>query len=235
VQADEREKALWYSLQAGDAARAIYAHADAEMHYRTAVELAEEVDDRGLEVEAREKLGGSLTFMARYDDALETYEDLKKPLAETFLKADTPAMINAITQAFPESPFSLRTLFRDEQREIVNNILNESLAAASAAYREIFENNAPLVRFLDNLGIPIPAAFQSAAEIALNSQLKQAFERPEVDIEGIQSSLKEAAATRVKLDVSGLEYGLRTRLEKEADDFVCQLVELDRAQSFRKL
>ena len=168
-------------------------------------------------------------------DALETYEDLKRTLAETFSKADTPAMINAITQAFPESPFSLRTLFRDEQRVIVNNILNESLASASAAYREIFENNAPLVRFLNNLGIPIPAAFQSAAEIALNSQLKQAFERPEVDIEGIQSLLKEAAATRVKLDVSGLEYALRTRLEKEADAFVRQLADLGRAQSFRKL
>jgi hypothetical protein len=47
--------------------------------------------------------------------------------------------------------------------------------------------------------------------------------------------LKEAAATRVKLDVSGLEYALRTRLEKEADAFVRQLADLGRAQSFRKL
>jgi len=39
----------------------------------------------------------------------------------------------------------------------------------------------------------------------------------------------------VKLDVSGLEYALRTRLEKEADAFVGQLADLDRAQSFRKL
>jgi class 3 adenylate cyclase/tetratricopeptide (TPR) repeat protein len=74
VQADEREKALQYSLQAGDAARAIYAHADAEMHYRTAVELAKEIDDRGLEMEAREKLGGTLARTARYDEALEAYE-----------------------------------------------------------------------------------------------------------------------------------------------------------------
>ncbi len=144
-------------------------------------------------------------------------------------------MINAITQAFPESPFSLRTLFRDEQRKIVNNVLNESLASASAAYREIFENHAPLIHFLNNLGIPIPPAFQSAAEIALNSQLKQAIERAELDIDGIQGSLKEAAATRVKLDVSGLEYALRTRLEKEADAFARQPADLDRAQSFRKL
>src|SRR5712664_893288 len=171
----------------------------------------------------------------RHFDAPETYEDLKRTLAETFSKADTPAMINAITQAFPESPFSLRTLFRDEQRKIVNNVLNESLASASAAYREIFENHAPLIHFLNNLGIPIPAAFQSAAEIALNSQLKQAIERAELDIDGIQGSLKEAAATRVKLDVSGLEYALRTRLEKEADAFARQPADLDRAQSFRKL
>jgi tetratricopeptide (TPR) repeat protein len=82
VQADEREKALRYSLQAGDAARAIYAHADAEMHYRTAVELAEEMDDRGLEMEAREKLGGTLARVARYDEALATYEPALSILRE---------------------------------------------------------------------------------------------------------------------------------------------------------
>jgi alpha-amylase/alpha-mannosidase (GH57 family) len=171
----------------------------------------------------------------RHFDGPETYKDLKRTLAETFSKADTPAMINAITQAFPESPFSLRTLFRDKQRRIVDSILNESLASASAAYQEIFDNQAPLIRFLNNLGIPVPAAFQSAAEIALNSELKRAFERPEFDIDGIQGSFKEAAATRVKLDVSGLEYALRTRMEKEADAFALQPADLDHTQRFRKL
>jgi len=59
-----------------------------------------------------------------------------------------------LTEKFANNTFSLRTLFRDEQRKIVDVILKESLATAAAAYRSIYENQAPLIRFLNGLGIP---------------------------------------------------------------------------------
>ena len=93
--------------------------------------------------------------------------------------------------------FSLRQLFRDEQRKITNLILNESLNSAAAVYRTVFEGQAPLIRFLNGLDIPVPHALKSAAEIALNSQLEQYFDRPDLDLDSIQGLLREAAASKI--------------------------------------
>ncbi len=74
LEAGEREHALPYVLQGGDQAEAIYAHTEAEQHYRTAVELAQEVGDERREAEALEKLAPVLRFVTRYEEALALSE-----------------------------------------------------------------------------------------------------------------------------------------------------------------
>ncbi len=140
-------------------------------------------------------------------------------LKEAFSRADTAAAVLALDQTFDKKTFSLRQLFRDEQRKITNTILNESLTSAAAVYRAIFESQAPLIRFLNGLSMPVPKALMLAAEIALNSQLEQALERPELDAESIHGLLKEAAGSKVTLDTTTLEYAMRQRVEKEAKEF----------------
>jgi hypothetical protein len=171
----------------------------------------------------------------RHFEKTEDYDQLKAALIDSFSKADTTLVMQALAERFSNKTFSLRTLFRDEQRKIVDLILKESLASAEGAYRGIYENQAPLIRFLNGLGIPVPAAFHSAAEIALNSQLKHAFEQRDPDVEAIQSSLKEAAATNVALDVPGLEFAFRKRLETEATFFASKATNLEMAQKLATL
>ena len=142
-----------------------------------------------------------------------------QPLREAFSRADTAGAVLALDQAFDKKTFSLRQLFRDEQRKITNTILNESLTSAASTYRTIFESQAPLIRFLDGLSIPVPKALMSAAEIAVNSQLQQALECPELDTESIRGLLKEAAGSNIPLDATTLEYAMRRRLEMEAREF----------------
>src|SRR5262249_31621807 len=68
------ERALPYALRAGDQAEAVYAHSEAEQHYRRAVELARAVGATPREGEALEQLGSVLYTLARYDQALEALE-----------------------------------------------------------------------------------------------------------------------------------------------------------------
>jgi hypothetical protein len=145
-------------------------------------------------------------------------EDQKK-LVAAFSQADTAEVIRLLDQVYSKKTFSLRQLFRDEQRKITNLILKESLNSAAAVYRTVFEGQAPLIRFLNGLDIPVPPALRSAAEIALNSQLEQHLERPDLDPDSIQSLLREAAASQISLDSTTLEYKVRKRLEKDAADF----------------
>jgi class 3 adenylate cyclase/tetratricopeptide (TPR) repeat protein len=71
LEGDEPGRALSWALVAGDGAESVFAHNDAEFHYRTALQLAREVGDRAREVEALEKLGNVLFMLARYQEELD--------------------------------------------------------------------------------------------------------------------------------------------------------------------
>jgi alpha-amylase/alpha-mannosidase (GH57 family) len=151
-------------------------------------------------------------------DAKSSEEDRQK-LAAAFLQADTAEAFRLLDQIYGKETYSLRQLFRDEQRKITNLVLNESLNSTAALYRTVFETQAPLIRFLSGLDIPVPNALKSAAEIALNSQLQQSLDRPELDFDSIQGLFREAAASKVALDTTTLEYKVRRRLEAKAAAF----------------
>jgi alpha-amylase/alpha-mannosidase (GH57 family) len=161
-------------------------------------------------------------------------EDQKK-LVAAFAQADTAEVIRLLDQVYGNQTFSLRQLFRDEQRKITNLILNESLNSAAAVYRTVFEGQAPLIRFLNGLDIPVPNALKSAAQFALNSQLEHHLERPDLDPDSIQGLLREAAASKIELDSTTLEFKVRKRLEKDAADFAANPSDLTAAERLIKL
>jgi tetratricopeptide (TPR) repeat protein/transcriptional regulator with XRE-family HTH domain len=87
--AEEAERALPYALLAGDEAEAVYAHAEAEGHYRAALSLAQELGEAPREAEALEKLGAAIHFLGRHGEAadacqraLRGYEKLDDQLGE---------------------------------------------------------------------------------------------------------------------------------------------------------
>ncbi len=71
LQADQRTRALPYILEAGEIARAVHANHDAERQFRTAAELAQELDDKPREAQALEKLAEILYMSSRYAEQIE--------------------------------------------------------------------------------------------------------------------------------------------------------------------
>jgi len=57
---------------------------------------------------------------------------------------------------------------------------------------------------------------------------------PELDIGVIQSSLREALANNIDLDVATLEFVIRKRLEKESEQFVNHLNTMENGSKFRQ-
>ena len=75
------------------------------------------------------------------------------------------------------------------------------------------------MRFFNDLGIPSPKAFLTAAEFALNSNLRHAFESEVLDPKRIESLLREAETEGVSLDTETLTFAWRTAIERLADRF----------------
>ncbi len=73
LQAEDHERALRYALSAAEAAEAVFAHRDAEGHYRTALQVVWGSGDAA-EAELLERLGRVLGLMGRHDEAIEALE-----------------------------------------------------------------------------------------------------------------------------------------------------------------
>ncbi|MFP3869643.1 MAG: DUF3536 domain-containing protein, partial [Syntrophobacteria bacterium] len=156
------------------------------------------------------------------------YQDAVEKISETFATGDFPATLQLLEKHFGPSTYSLRSLFRDKQRKILDMILAQALADAEAMYRQIYEYHAPLMRFLKDLGIPAPSAFYTAAEFALNVSIRQAFAATELDVELIKNMLEEAALEGVSIDPAPVEFVARRRIEAIAEQLSTEPSELSR-------
>jgi tetratricopeptide (TPR) repeat protein len=83
IAAGERGDALPYALLAGDQAEAVSAHAEAEGHYRTALDLSQDLSEKTHEAIVSEKLGGVFMIQSRQRDALTTLERAASIYIET--------------------------------------------------------------------------------------------------------------------------------------------------------
>jgi alpha-amylase/alpha-mannosidase (GH57 family) len=147
----------------------------------------------------------------------EAYGTLVGDIAGIFQTADLPEILRAVDRNFGNGTYSLRFLFRDEQRRVLDMILEKPLAEAEADYRKLYEQHAPLMRFLSVLCYPLPRSFRTAAELALNSTLRHAFETGEPQLESIRQLLAEAESASVPLERASLGHTLKIALERIAE------------------
>ena len=142
------------------------------------------------------------------------YQTMLQELTQTFSTADFPEIIRLLDKHFGTSTYSIKNLFLDEQRKVLDSILESALSDIEAAYYQVYEHHYPPMRFLSELGNPIPKSFHSAAEFILNSQLRKALSGDSLDLEHISSILNETRTWKVELDAEVLSYLLQQTLER---------------------
>ncbi len=148
----------------------------------------------------------------------EDYLALIQEITEVFERGDFVELDRIVDRNFDSGVNTLKLLFRDEQRKILRLILESALTEAGTAYRHVYTNYAPLMRFATALGMP-QKHFQVAAEFTLNTDLQQAFEANRLDPERINALLEEARRAGIALDEATLEFALRIKIEKTTDQF----------------
>jgi alpha-amylase/alpha-mannosidase (GH57 family) len=162
-------------------------------------------------------------------------EALRNNLKKLFAGAEATEVIRVMNEEFKGQIFSLKSLFRDEQRKITSQILEDTVRNAAASYRSIYDASASLIRFLRSLSIPVPAQLSAAAEVALNNQLRDLLQRPDPDVASIEGLVREAASAQIPLDNTTLEFTIRQNLERAANEFAQDPQDVSKAHRLRNL
>lgn len=136
----------------------------------------------------------------------ESYRQMVQEFVGTFERADYTGVIRLLDQHFQGATYSIRQLFRDKQRMVLDMILENTLTEIAADYRRIYERHVPLMRFLRDLNTPQPKALYMAAEFFLNTGLRQAFAAGNLDLGYIKELLSEAEVSNISLGRADLSY-----------------------------
>jgi alpha-amylase/alpha-mannosidase (GH57 family) len=156
--------------------------------------------------------GGVLPFRGEAE-----YEALVHEISEPFASADLTETLRLVDRRFGSDVYTLRLLFKDEQRQVVRIILASALEHADDVYRRLYEEHAPLMRFLSGHGVRLPRGFAIAAERALATGFKQALEEPLPEVATMRAILEEARRAGITLHEDGLGLTLERTLARLAD------------------
>jgi hypothetical protein len=115
---------------------------------------------------------------------------------------------------FGAQSYSLRSLFKDEQRRILNEILFSTRQDLENRNRLIAERYTPLMRFLEDLGTPLPPALKTAADFILHIDIVNQFESEQTDIERLNALLEEAKRRKVHVWDDELSFAITRKMER---------------------
>jgi hypothetical protein len=144
---------------------------------------------------------------------------LVEEASQAFSAADLPECLRVIDRHFRGETYSLKSLFRDEQRRFLDQIIDSTMGEAAALYRQVYEHHAPLMRFLSELHIAPPPILRTTAEFILGTSVQQALTDRALDPNRVRMLLHAAQQDGVNLDLTGLESALRRRLNAEVEQW----------------
>jgi len=156
----------------------------------------------------------NLTGAVRRFDTQEELNSAVNELKGAFDAADFPQSIRLLDRHFGESSFTLRSLFKDEQRRILDHILSNTREDLESRYRLITERYTPLMKFLQDMGAPLPSALQTAADLVLAAEIQRELTIPQPDPERLRQLLDEAHARSVNVFDADLAYAVKGCLER---------------------
>lgn len=130
----------------------------------------------------------------------EAFEGLVSGVESAFDRGDIAGIIKAMEGEFGPSSFSLGSLFKDEQRRIAKAITHSAVTQVESVSSSLHEQYSSLLRYLGNLGIPVPPELVLPAQLVINRRILSELALPRPDGAAIRKLVAEAERQSIPLD-----------------------------------
>ncbi len=133
------------------------------------------------------------------------YNRIKNNLQEKYETLPLTEVVRGLDEYFGKEYFTLKELFIEERRKIINILIRDKLEQFASTYRNLYDDAKGPIMQLKELELKVPEEFRIAAEYALSCNLNDLIREaedigdPEVLEKAIEIN-KEARKIEVKLD-----------------------------------
>ena len=96
------------------------------------------------------------------------FNDLKTTLIKTFALNPITEIIRTLDEKFGKEYFTLKDIFIEERKKILQILLKDQLEKFGNTYKEMYDQGKGSIYHMQNLGLEIPKEFKISAEYALS-------------------------------------------------------------------
>lgn len=152
--------------------------------------------------------GGVREFMSHED-----YEKLRQELKTAFERGNVSEVIMLLDKHFESHSYSFWHLFKDDQKKILDQVLQQTMENVENDFQQLYDNNYPLISAMKTIGAKLPRPLQTTVDHIVNSRLLREFEAETPDAAEISRLLAEVKRMNVKLNYNTLEFALTQRVD----------------------
>jgi len=140
----------------------------------------------------------------------ENLTAMKTELKNAFTQGNIPEIVRLMDGHFGGNIYSLWHLFKDEQKKVLDQILQLTYDGVEKAYRQIYENNFTIMNFYDSLQHKIPRPFLAAAEYIINTGLNRIFEDDSLDRVKLKRLIDDTRRWAIKIDATTIAFSVNS-------------------------
>ncbi len=138
--------------------------------------------------------------------AVSSFQDFTAKMQKAILSADMTEALRVFVREFDSTGYSLSSLFRDEQRRILQKLLDTTLAEMEGTLRTMYDDHISLLHYLSLSGMPKPPVLLLAAQFSLNADLRQELAEDPFDAARLRGVLTQIRADQIAVDTLSVPF-----------------------------
>lgn len=154
-------------------------------------------------------------------DKLNSFALLKMfaQMKAEFESSNVNGVIKLMQQYFGSENFSIRNLFKDEQRKVLQQIIDRDLRETEAFNNSIFERNYSTIKALDMVGMELPHSLRKNLELVLNAEIRNYFQYAVLKPSRLKRYVEQVLKWNIKVDDIYIPRAVETRIIQELNSF----------------
>lgn len=166
------------------------------------------------------------------------YQALRVEAIQAFDRVDFPQVIRTLDAHFKDQIYSIKDLFADSQRKIVDRIMHDTISEVENGFSQLYGSNVPTIAFLANMEVPFPKVFREIVDFSINREFINLLSSEESSLGELQDLVGTAERWNVALNQSeiSVQYGkllngkiqdlTKTPEDESLAHYILQLVKL---------
>ncbi|MFD2247322.1 DUF3536 domain-containing protein [Pontibacter ruber] len=143
----------------------------------------------------------------------EAFQALEQEMTSSFDKGSVSEVIMQLDKHFESHNYSFWHLFKDDQRKILDQVLANTMQGIENDFKQVYDNNYPLMLAMKNFGLQLPRPLQLTIEYVVNSRMQNVFIDVELDVDELLKLHAEVQRMGIKLETESINFYATQRVD----------------------